>query len=102
MSYFPFFVELKDTEVKETKKINVDSEILKFKLAEQLYIEQGINIFDENESKVEELCRQGSVSEISISSYVTETFEKNRNLNKEDWERTAWHRDKRRGIATHV
>lgn len=45
-------------------------------------------IFDENESKVEELCRQGSVSEISISSYVTETFEKNRNLNKEDWERS--------------
>ena len=45
-------------------------------------------IFDENESKVEELCRQGSVSEISISSYVTETFEKNRNLNKEDWEKS--------------
>ena len=42
--------------IKETKKINVDSEILKFKLAEQLYIEQGINIFDENEDVFNDKC----------------------------------------------
>lgn len=46
-------------------------------------------IFDEHESKVEELCGQESVSETSISSYVTETFEKNRNLNKDDWEKST-------------
>lgn len=44
-------------------------------------------IFDESELKVEELCRQGSISENNISSYVDKTFEKQRNLNEEDWEK---------------
>lgn len=45
-------------------------------------------IFDESELKVEELCRQGGISENNISSYVDKTFEKQRNLNKEDWEKS--------------
>lgn len=45
-------------------------------------------IFDENESKVEELCRQGSVSENNISSYVDKTFEKHRSLNEVEWEKS--------------
>lgn len=45
-------------------------------------------IFDESELKVEELCRQGSISENNISSYVDKTFEKQRNLNEEDWEKS--------------
>ena len=45
-------------------------------------------IFDESELKVEDLCRQGSISENNISSYVDKTFEKQRNLNEEDWEKS--------------
>lgn len=45
-------------------------------------------IFDENESKVEELCRRGNVNvqDNYISSYVAETFEMNRNFTRENWE----------------
>ena len=45
-------------------------------------------IFDENESKVEELCRRGNVNvqDNYISSYVAETFEMNRKFTRENWE----------------
>ena len=43
-------------------------------------------IFDESESMIEDLCRRGNAHDNYISSYVTETFDKERHFTREDWE----------------
>lgn len=43
-------------------------------------------IFDEKEAGIDALCRRGNVYDNYISSYVTETFDKDRNFTREDWE----------------
>lgn len=88
---YPCYVISYDNCIEHTPKTSILVKIGDNVVIEQLkyILSFSLNaIFDENESKVEELCRQGSVSENNISSYVAKTFERQRNLNEEDWKKS--------------
>lgn len=89
---YPCYVISYDNCIEHTPKTSILVKIGDNVVIEQLkyILSFSLNaIFDENESKVEELCRQGSVSENNISSYVAKTFERQRNLNEEDWKKSV-------------
>lgn len=55
-------------------------------------------VFEEKEAMIEELCRHDNFTEHGISSYVDETFEKNRYLTEQDWEQSILFYNKMIGL----
>ena len=86
---YPCYVISYDNCIEDTLQTRILSKIGDNVIIEQLkyILSFSLNaIFDERESKVEELCREGKDGDNYISYYLPETFKKNRNLAKEDWE----------------
>lgn len=86
---YPCYVISYDNCIEHTPKTSILVKIGDNVVIEQLkyILSFSLNaIFDESESMIENLCRRGNVHDNYISSYVTETFDKERNFTREDWE----------------
>ena len=86
---YPCYVISYDNCIEHTPKTSILVKIGDNVVIEQLkyILSFSLNaIFDESESVIENLCRRGNAHDNYISSYVTETFDKERNFTGEDWE----------------
>ena len=87
-SGLPTYVISYDNALEITKQTEILVKIGDYQIVEQLkyIISFATNaIFDENESIVERLCRKGNRTDGYPSTYVTDTFDTNRNLKDVDW-----------------
>ena len=85
---YPCYVISYDNCIEHTPKTSILVKIGDNVVIEQLkyILSFSLNaIFDESESVIENLCRRGNAHDNYISSYVTETFDKERNFTGEDW-----------------
>lgn len=86
---YPCYVISYDNCIEHTHKTSILVKIGDNVVIEQLkyILSFSLNaIFDESASVIENLCRRGNAHDNYISSYVTETFDKERNFTREDWE----------------
>ena len=86
---YPCYVISYDNCIEHTPKTSILVKIGDNVVIEQLkyILSFSLNaIFDESASVIENLCRRGNAHDNYISSYVTETFDKERNFTREDWE----------------